>query len=73
MLLLILTTLTLADENVVYKKKTEIDFEAVDIEGQIKKPPGALVQEKERALFNPLVHIRQSFAMEMTQSINDIQ
>jgi len=73
MLLLILTTLTLADENVVYKKKTEIDFEAVDIEGQIKKPPGALVQEKERALFNPLVHIRRSFAVEMTQSINDIQ
>lgn len=73
MFLLILTTLSLAEDNVVYKKRTEIDFEAVDVEGQIKKPPGALLQEKNRALFNPLVQIRGSFTAEMTQSINDIQ
>ena len=73
MFLLILTTLSLADENIIYKKKTEIDFEAVDVEGQIKKPPGTLLQEKNRALFNPLVQIRESFSSEMMQSINDVQ
>lgn len=73
MFLLILTTLSMAEDNVVYKKRTEIDFEAVDVEGQIKKPPGALLQEKNRALFNPLVHIRETFTSEMTQSINEIQ
>ena len=73
MLFLILISLAIADDNVAYKKKTEIDFEAVDIEGQIKKPPGALVNEREKAIFNPLVHIRKSWSDELTQSINEIQ
>lgn len=73
MLFLILTTLSLADENVIYKKKTEVDFESVEIEGQIKKPPGAFVKEKEKAIFNPLVQIRENWSYEMSQSTNDIQ
>ena len=74
MILLIFATLSLADEpKVVYKEKTEIDFEAVDIEGTTKKPRQALIMENSRALFNPLVNIRENWSYEMTQSINDIQ
>tara|TARA_Y100000385_G_C12937069_1_gene569313 strand:- start:198 stop:422 length:225 start_codon:yes stop_codon:yes gene_type:complete len=74
MLLLILSLLTYAEEPVViYKKETKIDFEAVDIEGQLKKPQNTLISETNRALFNPLVQIRTTWNLEMTRSIDDIQ
>lgn len=68
-MLLILISLSFSEP----KKSTTIDFEAVDVEGQIKKPQGSLVKETNRALFNPLVHIREHWTYEMEQSIKDIQ
>ena len=53
--------------------KTEIDFEEVEIEGQIKKPKSALIQENKRAIFNPLINIRMDWSMEMQKSVKDIQ
>jgi len=61
------------DENVIYKEKTEIDFEAVDVEGQLKKPQGVLSMERAKASFNPLVQLRLDFTKEMEMSVNDIQ
>ena len=73
-MLILLSSLLLAGEpKVVYKKETEIDFESVEIEGQIKKPQQALIVEKTRAIFNPLIQIRESWANEMTTSLNQIQ
>lgn len=74
MILLIFNLFAYAEEpKVVYKEKTEIDFEAVDIEGTTKKPRQALIMETTRAMFNPLVQIRENWSYEMTESINDIQ
>ena len=74
MFLLILTQLTFAEEpSVVYKEKTEIDFESVEIEGNLKKPNQALITENARAIFNPLVQIRLSWTKEMSNSINNIK
>ena len=74
MFLFILTQFTLADEpKVVYKEKTEIDFESIEIEGNLKKPTGALVSEQHRAIFNPLIQIREEWNREMLQSLNEIQ
>ena len=73
-MLIILSTLLLAEEpKVVYKKRTEIDFEAVDVEGTLKKPNQALIMENNRAIFNPLVQIRNSWNVEMIGSVKDIQ
>ena len=73
MILLILTMFSYADEpNVIYKKETTIDFESVEVEGQLKKPQGALVSEKNRAIFNPLVQIREEWTQEMIQSLDQI-
>tara|TARA_B100000282_G_C31489300_1_gene379550 strand:- start:180 stop:410 length:231 start_codon:yes stop_codon:yes gene_type:complete len=58
---------------IIYKEKTEIDFEALDIEGKLKKPQGAIISERREIFFNPLVQIRENWSYEMTQSINDIQ
>ena len=74
---LLLTLLTLAQEaegpKVIYKKKTEIDFEALEIEGELIKPQGNLILERKRANFNPLIKLREDFSVEMTDSVKDIQ
>jgi len=61
------------EPQVIYKDKTEIDFEAVDIEGQLKKPQGQLLLERAKADFNPMIELREDFNLEMTQSVNDIK
>ena len=74
MILLILSLFAKAEEpKIIYKKETEIDFEAVDIEGTTKKPRQALIMENSRAIFNPLVNIRKEWHYEMLSSVNDIQ
>ena len=74
MILLILSLFAIAEEpKVIYKEKTEIDFEAVDIEGQNKKPMQSLITETNRAIFNPLVKIRTNWNEEMTNSLSDIE
>ena len=47
--------------DVIYKEKTEIDFEAVDIEGQLRKPQGLLMQERAKAEFSPMIELRGDF------------
>ena len=58
---------------VVYKKETEIDFEGLEVEGELVKPQGALLLERKKASFNPLIKLRSDFDIEMSQSINDIK
>ena len=61
------------EQTVKYKARTEIDFEGVEVEGQITKPDGALIRERETARFNPLIKLRTDFSPEMTQSVNEIK
>ena len=76
MILLLLTSLTFAqdsDVEVRYKEKTEIDFEGVDVEGQLVKPQGALLLDRKRASFNPLIKLRSDFNPEMSASVSEIK
>ena len=61
------------EPTIVYKKKTEIDFESLEIEGIMVKPHGAIVTDRKGAAFNPLIQLRMDFAQEMSQSITDIK
>ena len=58
---------------VIYKQKTEIDFEGLEVEGQLVKPHGAIVQERQGAAFNPLIRLRTDFTQEMKLSVNEIK
>jgi len=72
--LLLIATLSRAEEvQIVYKQKTEIDFEGIDVEGQLVKPEGQLITEREIAQFNPLIKLRYDFNEEMSQSVNEIK
>ncbi len=71
-----LTTVAVAqdddDRRIIYKKKTEIDFEDVSVEGELKKPHGAYLLDKRQATFNPLIKLRTDFNPEMYQSVHEI-
>ena len=61
------------ETNIVYKKKTEIDFEGIEIEGQLIKPDGSIITERQQATFNPLIRLRTEFSVEMSNSVKEIK
>ena len=60
-------------QKVIYKEKTEIDFEGLDINGELVKPQGALLLDRKRASFNPLIKLRTDFNDEMDRSVDEIK
>ena len=77
MMLWIFLSIALAQDTeetvVVYKQKTEIDFEGFEIEGQLLKPNGSIITERKQATFNPLIKLRTEFNHEMIESVKDIK
>ena len=61
------------EEKVVYKSKTEIDFEGLEIEGVLQKPQSALVLERKKANFNPLIKLRTDWNAKIDQSVDEIK
>lgn len=61
------------DEKIQYKSRTEIDFEGVEVAGELVKPQGALLLDRKRANFNPLIKLRVDFNEEMDQSVNQVK
>ena len=56
-----------------YKKKTEIDFEEVSVDGALKTPHGAYILDKRQSSFNPLIRLRENFNQEMVDSVNQVR
>jgi len=73
----LLLLLTLAQETeepkVKYQKETIIDFEGLELEGELVRPQGNLILERKRANFNPLIRLRQDFDAEMKESSKEIE
>ena len=61
------------EPKVIYKQKTEIDFEGVEIEGELVKPQGSLLLERKHAKFNPMIKLRKDFDAEMEHSVTEIK
>ena len=73
-LLLLLTLAQEAEEpKVKYQKETIIDFEGLELEGELVRPQGNLILERKRAVFNPLIRLRQDFDAEMKESSKEIE
>jgi len=74
--LIIFLATALAEEPapiVVYQERTEIDFESLDITGELVKPEGNLITERTEAVFNPLIRLRTDWNEEMSASVNEIK
>ena len=61
------------EPKVIYKSKTEIDFEGVEVDGELVKPQGALLLDRKRANFNPLIKLRTDFDEEMDKSVDEVK
>ncbi|MEQ1564961.1 MAG: hypothetical protein ABMA64_04935 [Myxococcota bacterium] len=59
--------------SIKYKERTEIDFEGVDVTGELVKPQGSLLLDRRRANFNPLIKLRENWNDEMKQSVDEVK
>ncbi|MFM7202927.1 MAG: hypothetical protein ACKO6N_19235 [Myxococcota bacterium] len=60
-------------KRVRYRATTEISFEGVDVEGEIKKPAGSYLLDRKRSKFSPLIKFRPDFEKEMLQSVDEVK
>ena len=61
------------EPKVIYKQKTEIDFEGVDVVGELVRPQGSLILDRKRAKFKSMVWIRSDFDDEMDKSVDEVK
>lgn len=74
MFLLFIISLVFAEErNSKYQYQTEIDFDALDITGEMVKPQGSLIIERQGVKFNPLIELRMDWNEEMRESVREIK
>ncbi len=53
-----------------YREKTVIDFEDVMLEGQIKKPTGSFLSDRQGKKFNSLINLKKEFNKELVKSVD---
>lgn len=61
------------ERKVVYRQETTIDFEDLEIEGILVKPQSALVLERKKASFNPLIKLRTDWNDEIEKNIDEVK
>ena len=61
------------EPKVIYKERTEIDFEGVELQGELVRPQGSLILDRKRASFNSMVWIRADFDDEMDKTVEEIK
>jgi hypothetical protein len=61
------------DRKVVYKQKTEIDFEGLEVEGVLQKPQGSLLIERKQASFNPLIKLRDNWNDQIEANTDEVK
>jgi hypothetical protein len=59
-------------DNASYKSKTVYDFEDDNVEGDLQRPDGELVNSINKAQHESLIEIRKDFIPEMLKSLEDI-
>jgi len=63
---------TTGEGGVLYKKKTEYDFEDDTITGDLTKPDGEFLSSRERTRHRSLIKIRENFKPEILRSVNEL-
>jgi len=61
------------DRKIVYKQKTEIDFESLEVAGAIVRPSSALILERKSATFNPLIKLRTNWSDMIEESTEEMR
>jgi hypothetical protein len=59
-------------DKTVFKKKTVIDFNDVTVEGELTKPEGSYVLNRNKTRFNSLIKLRDNFLPELQKSVDNL-
>lgn len=62
----------LAEDKVVYKKRTVIDFNDVTLEGELTKPEGSYLLNRKKTKFTSLIKLRDNFLPELQKSVDNL-
>ena len=62
-----------SEPDVRYRDKTVIDFEELLLEGELKRPTGQVILERQRLRFAELIKIRKNFEPEMIRSVDKLR
>ena len=59
-------------DRIVVRKRTVIDFNDVTVEGELIRPEGSYVLERNRTRFRSLVRLRDNFNPELQKSADNL-
>src|SRR5438477_1603407 len=60
-------------DRIVVRKRTVIDFNDVTVEGELTRPEGSYVLNRNRTRFRSLVRLRDNFNPELQKSADNLQ
>ena len=59
-------------DKTIVRKKTVIDFSDVAVEGELTKPEGSYVLDRNKTRFRSLVKVRDNFVPELQKSVDNL-
>jgi hypothetical protein len=59
-------------DKVVVRKRTVIDFNDVTVEGELTKPEGSYLMNRNRTRFQSLIRLRDNFNPELQKSADNL-
>ncbi|QRN93211.1 hypothetical protein JRI60_28880 [Archangium violaceum] len=60
------------EDKVVVRKKTNIDFTDMAVEGELTKPEGSYVLNRKKTDFQSLIRVRDNFNPELQKSVDNL-
>ncbi len=67
------STSTVFAKKVEYRKTQDVNFDAVDVDGQVRNPDGAYVVQKRVIDFLPLYKVRRNFDENIKESVEYVK
>ncbi|HRK06968.1 MAG TPA: hypothetical protein PLZ57_04300 [Pseudobdellovibrionaceae bacterium] len=64
---------TLFAKKVQYRKVQDVNFDAAEVDGQVRNPDGAYVVQKRVTDFVPLYKVRRNFDENIKESVNYVK
>ena len=61
------------DRKIIYQERTEIDFDAMEVTGELVKPQGSVITDRKRAKFDSFIKLRVNWDKEMKKSLKEIR
>jgi hypothetical protein len=59
-------------DKTIYRKKTVVDFTDVSVEGELTKPEGSYVLNRQRTGFPSRIKLRANFQPELQKSVDNL-